>query len=45
MNDVYQMCDKKLHNSFMKTDIQLDLLFLLEQVEHFLFDFLGGYLF
>lgn len=36
------MCSDMLHDSYMKTDIQLDLLFLLEQVEHFLFAFYGA---
>lgn len=45
MDKIFQMCNAMLHDSYMKTDIQLDLLFLLEQVEHFLFAFLWGYLF
>lgn len=36
------MCSDMLQNSYMKIDIQLDLLFLLEQVEHFLFAFYGA---
>lgn len=42
MNKIFQMCNDMLYDFCIKTDIQPDLLFQLEQVEPFLFAFHGA---